>query len=229
MPRRPNSRCAVDRRATAPPVGEASQAERPAIVSPSGPTDAERGSSRGYRSLLVRGAAAALLGILLLFSGATLSRLTTFVAAYWILAALLTMRWARANPFEAHHRLTLAAGVAALAAGLAVVLRPLYSSALSVTAFLDLLGATAMAMGLLRIAGWIHDDQIGGHRTRRRYRFVLGTLEVLLGVALVLATEGASDQVRVALGLWGILTGSFLLLDAYTLRGRGRSQRKQPS
>jgi len=227
MPRRPSSRGAGGRRGTSPPAGEAPRAGCPAPVSASEPADAELGSSRGYRSLLVRGASAAVLGILLLFSGATLSRLTTFVAAYWILAALLTMRWARTNPLEAHHRATLAASVAALAAGLAVALRPLYAPALSVNAFLDLLGATAMAVGSLRVAGWIHDDQIGGRRSRRRYRYVLGTLELMLGIALVLAAEGASDQVRVALGLWGVLTGSFLLLDAYTLRGRARSQRMQ--
>jgi len=163
---------------------------------------------------------------MLLFSGATISRLTTFVAAYWILAAVLTVRWARINPFEPHHRVTLAAGVTALAAGLAVLLRPFYASALSTNSFLDLLGATAMAMGVLRLSGWIHDDQMGGRRSRRRYRYVLGTLEVLLGVSLVLTTEGATNQIRVALGLWGILTGSFLILDAWVLRRQARDQGK---
>jgi uncharacterized membrane protein HdeD (DUF308 family) len=179
--------------------------------------------AQAFRSLVARGVSATVLGVLLLFSSETLSRLTTFVAAYWILSALLTVRWARANPFEPHHRITLAAGVVAFAAGATVILRPLYSPTLSVNEFLDVLGATAIAMGLMSAAGWIHDDQVGGRRVRRRYRYVLGTLEVLLGFALILATEGASTQVRVVLGLWGILTGSFLLLDAVALRQRAKS------
>ena len=110
-----------------------------------------------------------------------------------------------------------------LVAGIAVVLRPLLNALVSRGVLLDLLGASALATGVLRLLGMIHDDQLARDHPRRRYRFVVGTLEVLLGVALVIADQGASDQIRLALGVWGLSTGTFLLLDAFMLRRLGRA------
>lgn len=46
-----------------------------------------------YYVFLVRGAVALSLGVALLLAGSDLNRLTTFVAVYWIVAALLTLSW----------------------------------------------------------------------------------------------------------------------------------------
>jgi hypothetical protein len=43
------------------------------------------------------------------------------------------------------------------------------------------------------------------------------------GVALLLADKAATDQIRVALSVWGLSTGTFLLLDALMLRRATRT------
>ena len=104
-----------------------------------------------------------------------------------------------------------------------MVLRSVIHALVGDGLLLDLLGASAIAIGGLRLSGTIHDDQLALDHPRRRYRFVVGTLEVLLGVNLLLADEAATDQIRIALSIWGLLTGTFLLLDALMLRRATRT------
>lgn len=208
---------------------DAAVTPRPADLSDSDPHGLEEGrqpgpggagavSRRAYLIFLVRGAVALALGVSLLAVGENLSRLTTFVAVYWMVAALLTIRWVGARPALPYRRLALVAGLTGLVAGLAVVFRMLFEALLSEGAFLDFLGATAMTTGVLRLSGLIHDDQMARDRPRRRYRFVVGTLEVLLGGALVTAEEGSSDATRILLGMWALAMGAFLLIDGLMVR-----------
>lgn len=178
---------------------------------------------RAYVLFLARGVVALALGILLLLAGSDLNRLTTFVAVYWIVAAVLTLHWVSAHRTQPHRRLGLLAGTIGLVAGVAVVLRPLLDALLSSGALLDLLGASAVITGVLRLLGTFHDDQLAREHPRRRYRFVVGTLEVLLGIALLVAREAGSTQIRLALAVWGLSTGTFLLLDGLMLRRLARS------
>jgi uncharacterized membrane protein HdeD (DUF308 family) len=176
------------------------------------------GSQRAYLLFFARGVVALALGILLLLAGSDFNRLTTFVAVYWIVAAVLTLHWVGAHRTQPHRRLGLLAGTIALVAGTAVVLRPLLDALLSRGALLDVLGASALLTGVLRLLGTFHDDQLAREHPRRRYRFVIGALEVLLGITLLVAGEAASTQTRVALAVWGLSTGTFLLLDGLALR-----------
>jgi uncharacterized membrane protein HdeD (DUF308 family) len=116
------------------------------------------------------------------------------------------------------------AGATGLVAGVALVLRELLHALIDEGLLVDFLGVSAIATGLLRMLGTFHDDQLAGEHPRRRYRFVVGPLEILLGVALFIADDGTSDDVRIALGVWGLSTGTFLLLDAFTLRRLARSE-----
>jgi uncharacterized membrane protein HdeD (DUF308 family) len=179
-----------------------------------------------YVVFVVRGAVALALGLSLLAAGANLSRLVTFVAIYWIVAAVLTLHWVAVHRVLPHRRVAFAAGLAGLVVGLAVAFRNLFQTLLSEGAFLDFLGLTAIAIGGLRLMGTIHDDQLSRDGSRRRYRFVLGTLEVVLGIALLTAEQAATDEIRLALALWALATGTFLLLDALTLRSLTRNQTK---
>jgi uncharacterized membrane protein HdeD (DUF308 family) len=173
---------------------------------------------RTYLLFMVRGAVALAFGVTLLAAGANLSRLTTFVAVYWIVAALLTLNWVGTRRALPHRRLALAAGLTGLVAGVALVFRELFKALLGEGLFLDFLGATAIATGVLRLSGLIHDDQLSHNAPRRRYRFVVGTLELLLGVALVTAEGGSAHGTRILLGLWGLAMGAFLLLDGFMVR-----------
>lgn len=177
-----------------------------------------------YYVFLVRGAVALALGVALLLAGTSLTRLATFLALYWIVAALLTLRWAGAHRGAPGRRLGLLAGGLGLVAGITVLVGTRLGSVSYEGALLDFLGLSAAATGILRLSGRFHDDELADALPRRRYRLVIGGLEVLLGAALVIADDRTSDDIRIALAVWGLATGTFLLLDALVLRRLARSQ-----
>jgi uncharacterized membrane protein HdeD (DUF308 family) len=176
---------------------------------------------------LIRGSAALFLGVAALASDVDLSRLGTYVAVYWIVAALLTLRWAAGQEAEPGRRIAIAAGALGLAAGIMVLLRKPLSELFDEGLLLDLLGASAIATGLLRLFGRFHDDQLEGMRPRKRYRIGIGALEIALGLTLIFADEGSASSIRIALGAWGLVTGTFLLLDGLWIRRVRREQERR--
>lgn len=188
-----------------------------------GAGDPTRPSRRATRVLLVRGVMALVLGLTLLVEGWNLSRLTTFIAVYWILAALVTLRWVGVHRELPHRPVGVIAGAIGLVVGLVVLVRPLIDELVSDGVLLDILGASAIVTGVLRLSGLIHDDQVVRDHPRARYRFVVGTAEVLLGVVVMLSDKGATDVIRFTASVWGLATGTFLLLDAAMLRRSARA------
>jgi uncharacterized membrane protein/uncharacterized membrane protein HdeD (DUF308 family) len=173
---------------------------------------------RAYYVFVARGAVALSLGVILLSTGSNLNQLTTFVALYWIVAAVLTLHWVGVHRATPHRSLTFVAGSIALVAGLAVVLRHVLENVVGRGVLLDVLGASAILMGFLRLLGTIHDDQLAGERPRLRYRVAVGVLEVLLGIALVVTENGPSTASRLVIAIWALAMGTFLILDAWTMR-----------
>ena len=167
---------------------------------------------------VVRGSVALALGVALLLSGDLVSNLGTFVAVYWIIGALLTLRWVAQHRSAPGWRVGGLAGLVGVVVGIMFLVRELLYTFIEEGLLLDLLGLSAVAMGLLRLLGGFHDDQIAGDRPRLRYRVVVGTLDIVLGVALLIGSATSASQIRLALGVWGLLTGTFLLLDALRLR-----------
>jgi uncharacterized membrane protein HdeD (DUF308 family) len=179
---------------------------------------------RAYYVYLARATFALALGVALLLSGSGLSNLASFIAVYWILAAVVTLRWVVAHGAARQRRIGLIAGGVALAAGVALFLRHPLSSVFSEEALLDFFGATAIAMGILRLSGRLHDDQLGEEDPRHRYRIVAGLLDVVLGLVLVTASARTATGIRFAVGAWALSTGTLLLLDGLMLRRRVESQ-----
>ena len=190
--------------------------------SSSADTSPVRQSRRASRVLLVRGVMALVLGLSLLIEGSNLSRLTTFIAVYWIVAALLTLRWVGGRREVPHRPVGIIAGTIGLVVGLVVLIRPLLHELVSDGVLLDILGASAIVTGVLRLLGFIHDDQVVRDHPRARYRFVVGTAEVLLGVIVMISDKGETEVIRFAACAWGLATGTFLLLDASMLRRAAR-------
>ena len=167
---------------------------------------------------VVRGSVALALGVALLLSGDMVSNLGTFVAVYWIIGAVLTLRWVAQHRSAPGWRVGSVAGLIGVVVGIMFLVRELLYTFIEEGLLLDLLGLSAVAMGLLRLLGGFHDDQIAGDRPRLRYRVVVGTLDIVLGVALLIGSATSASQIRLALVAWGLLTGTFLLLDALRLR-----------
>ena len=82
----------------------------------------------------------------------------------------------------------------------------------------NVFGIVALGFGVLRMSGRFHDDPFAGPRPRARYRYVAGPLDVLLGIVVLTADTHTSTEIRIVLGIWGLMTGTFLLLDSLTLR-----------
>jgi uncharacterized membrane protein HdeD (DUF308 family) len=146
-----------------------------------------------YWVFLVRGCLAFALGAALLVSGSGLSPLGNFLAVYWIVGAVLTLRRASGHPAARGRQLAATAGLTGIVAG-SLVLRELLDAVVEQGYLLELLGLCAIATGLPRLAGGFRDDQLATEMPRGRYRLVVGTLDVGLGVALLLVSEDTSPS-----------------------------------
>jgi len=78
---------------------------------------------RAFFVYLVRATFALALGVALLLSGSGLSNLASFIAVYWILGAVITLRWVAVHREAGERRIGFVAGGTALAAGIALALR----------------------------------------------------------------------------------------------------------
>jgi uncharacterized membrane protein HdeD (DUF308 family) len=170
--------------------------------------------------MLARAAVALLLGLTVLASEKTRPALANFIGVYWLLGSLLTLRWVWRNRRMPGNRLVWAAAVAGVVAGVLVLLRFALEDVLSIEVVLTLLGVTAILTGLLRLSGTFRDHVVDG-RPRLPHRIMLGVLELALGVLLVVA-RSATRPVAVAAGLWAVVGGAIMLVDALALRRMGR-------
>ena len=180
-------------------------------------------SARGWSLTFVRGLVALCLGGALLVAGVGQSRLATFIGMYWLLGAVLTIRWVLRSPGVPGRRLgTLAAGIGALTA-VALLARSPLDNVISTGVLLDLVGAGAIATGAMRILGGFRDDQLAHEQPRRRTNMLVGALDVGLGIALILTSDSTSTSVRFLAAAWGLVGGTLLLVDALRLRRFART------
>ncbi len=180
---------------------------------------------------LVRAAVALVFGVAVLAAGSGLSNLSTFAGLYAVLTGLVTLRWGAVSHDDrgAAGRLAFVAAAFWLVAGAALLLRYPLQGVLGEAVLLDFLGVVVLLNGLLRTSGLFHDDQFSRDRPRLRYRLVIGPLDILLGVAILVADAHTATGVRIAVGLWGLATGTFLLFDAAMLRHLTQSASRQPT
>lgn len=167
---------------------------------------------------LARGLVALVLGGSLLVAGAGESRLATFIAVYWLLGAVLTLRWARRSQERVGRRLGMLAAAIGAVAALVLLAREPINDALGTAAVIDIVGVGAIATGALRMLGAFREDAVVGGHPRRRNGVVVGSLDIGLGLALVIASDATSTWVRIVAAGWGIAAGSLLLYDALRLR-----------
>jgi uncharacterized membrane protein HdeD (DUF308 family) len=180
-------------------------------------------SARGWWLTFIRGLVALCLGGALLVAGAGQSRLATFIGIYWLLGAVLTIRWVLRSGEVPGRRLgALAAGIGA-ATAMALLARGLINDVIGTAILLDLVGAGAIATGAMRMLGGFRDDQFAEERPRKRDSMLVGALDVGLGIALILASDATSTWVRILAAAWGLLGGTLLLIDALRLRRLARA------
>ncbi len=172
----------------------------------------------GWRIAFVRGVVALCLGGALLVAGAGQSRLATFIGAYWLIGAVLTLRWVLRNRAVPGRRLAALAAAIGTIAAVALLARAPLNHVVGTRALLDLVGAGAIATGAMRMLGGFRDDRPSGGRPRDPDSILAGTLDAGLGLAVILASDPTSTWVRFVAAAWGLLAGTMLLIDALRLR-----------
>ena len=165
---------------------------------------------------VLRGGLALLLGIGALISGASDQLLVNYIALYWLLGGLLTIRWALGVKWRAGSRLGLAAGLLATAMGLVLMARHRLEDIVSPEALIGAVAVTTVATGCLRIVGAFEVEERTGHRWTIG-GMILGSVEVVLGVILLLVRNTQGSTVRLTIGIWGLVAGSLLLAQGFRM------------
>ena len=173
---------------------------------------------RGWWLSLARGLVALFLAGALLVAGADQSRLATFIAVYWLFGAVLTLRWALGSQETAGRRLGVLAAMIGTLAAVAILARKPISEAVGTEVVLDIVGMSALAIGILRILGAFREDAPTEQRPPRRDRVVVGALDACLGIALIVTRDATSPWIRFLVAAWGLAAGTFLVLDALQRR-----------
>ena len=166
---------------------------------------------------VLRGLVALALALAITVGGRNTARLVTFLALFWMTGGLITLRFALAIRPRPGFRLGLAAAIAAVVGAVLVLLRDRLSGVVDPNVFVGLLGISAVLTGVLRVLGVFAAEE----RVGRRWTLggiVLGTLEVALGVLLLL-TRGVDADLLVPIGAaWGTVSGILLLAQGLGLR-----------
>ena len=165
---------------------------------------------------VLRGGLALLLGIGALISGASDQLLVNYIALYWLLGGLLTIRWALGVKWRAGSRLGLAAGLLATAMGLVLIARHRLEDIVNPEALIGAVAVTTVATGCLRIVGAFEVEERTGHRWTIG-GMILGSVEVVLGVILLLVRNTQGSTVRLTIGIWGLVAGSLLLAQGFRM------------
>ena len=159
---------------------------------------------------LLQGLAGILLGVMLITApGATLVVLSTFLGFYWLITGVLALVQVfvdRSVPWL----WSLLVGIVGILAGIFVVRHPLLAALTVPTALVIILGVQGLVMGVLEIIGGFKGGGIGS--------FVLGVINVLVGLLLLGSPVAAALAVPVVFGVLLLVQGVGLIIWAFRVR-----------
>ena len=159
---------------------------------------------------LLKGIAGILLGLMLIAEpGETLVVLVTFLGFYWLITGLLALVQVfvdRSAPWI----WSLLSGLLGIAAGLLVLKHPLLAALTVPTVLIIVLGMQGLAMGIIEIIGGFKGGGIGS--------FILGVINVLVGLLLLGSPMAAALAVPLVFGLLLLVQGMALTVWAFRVR-----------
>src|SRR5919108_4835401 len=159
---------------------------------------------------LLQGIAGILLGVMLLTApGATLLVLITFLGFYWLVMGVLALVRVfvdRSVPWI----WSLLVGVAGILAGIFVLRHPLLAALTVPTALVIILGVLGLVMGVFEIIGGMTGAGVGS--------FILGGINVLVGLLLLSYPVAAALAVPLAFGVLLLVQGVGLIIWAFRVR-----------
>jgi uncharacterized membrane protein HdeD (DUF308 family) len=172
--------------------------------------------------LLARASLALILGLVVLATGQFRPGMANIIAIYWLLGAVMTLRWAATHRDVRGYRLALAAGVVAVLASVAVLARDVLRGALADDIAWVLVGAMSLMVGMLRATGIFRESIAEDVRRARPEAVALGGLEIALGLVLVIRDLRGFAIPMV--GIWGLVAGTVMARDAFRARRAARSR-----
>ena len=159
---------------------------------------------------LLQGFAGIILGLMLVTQpGATIVALTTFLGFYWLITGLLGLVQVfvdRSTPWI----WSLLSGLVGVLAGLFVLRHPLVAALTVPTVIVIILGIQGLAMGVLQIIGGFKGGGIGP--------FILGGINVLVGILLLGSPIAAALAVPIVFGVLLLIQGAGLIILAFRAR-----------
>jgi uncharacterized membrane protein HdeD (DUF308 family) len=159
---------------------------------------------------LLQGFAGIIIGLMLITEpGATLVALTTVLGFYWLITGVLALVQVfvdRATPWI----WSLLAGLVGILAGLFVLRHPLVAALTVPTILVIILGIQGLVIGAVQIIGGFKGGGIGP--------FILGAINVLVGILLLGSPLAAALAVPLVFGVLLLIQGAGLMILAFRVR-----------
>jgi uncharacterized membrane protein HdeD (DUF308 family) len=159
---------------------------------------------------LLQGFAGIIIGLMLITEpGATLVALTTVLGFYWLITGVLALVQVfvdRATPWI----WSLLAGLVGILAGLFVLRHPLVAALTVPTVLVIILGIQGLVIGAVQIIGGFKGGGIGP--------FILGAINVLVGILLLGSPLAAALAVPLVFGVLLLIQGAGLMILAFRIR-----------
>ena len=159
---------------------------------------------------LLQGLAGVILGLMLLTEpGATMVALTTLLGFYWLIMGVLALVQVfvdRSTPWI----WSLLSGIVGILAGLFVLRHPLIAALTVPTILVIILGVQGLVMGVIEIIGGFKGGGVGS--------FILGAVNVLVGVLLLGSPLAAALAVPLVFGVLLVIQGVASIVLAFRVR-----------
>src|SRR5262249_47503164 len=159
---------------------------------------------------LLQGIAGIILGLMLITApGATLLVIVTFLGFYWLIEGILSLVHVfvdRSIPWI----WSLIVGIVGIAAGILVVRHPLLAALTVPTVIVIILGVQGLIMGVFEIIGGFQGGGVGS--------FILGVINILIGLLLLSSPAAAALAVPLVFGVILLIEGVGIIIWAFRVR-----------
>jgi uncharacterized membrane protein HdeD (DUF308 family) len=159
---------------------------------------------------LLQGIAAILIGILLLTDpAATLLALVVFLGFYWLFTGVLELVRMFVDR-SVSWVWSLLLGILGIVAGVLVLNHPLFAAVILPTTLVIYLGVLGLAIGVVEIIGGFSGGGIGS--------FILGVINILIGLLLLGSPMMAALAVPFVFGILLLIEGIALIIWAFRVK-----------
>lgn len=173
--------------------------------------------ARNWWMLLIRGIAAILFGLAVIFFPAiSLDLMVTFLAAYLFIDGVMALLQAFQSRDHARWWMVALEGVLGILAGIAAFLFP----GAAVLTFLYIVVFWAIVTGVLEILGAI---ELRKQIDNEWWMILSGVISILFGVALMLSPIAGVLTLLWLVGIMAVAFGVMMVILAFRMRGHGGS------